>query len=142
MVTIVGSYSSFRFANVRQNVWMGTTMSSIAKKTVTLVIAAIMIIGLVACSGQPLSTREKGTGIGALVGAGTGAIIGAAVGAPGAGALIGGAIGTAGGFAVGNYMQNQDTQQAQTQSQMQSQQSEIEQQRRQIEQLKSQSETE
>jgi phage tail tape-measure protein len=117
-------------------------MNSLAKKTVTLLIAAVMMAGLIGCSGQPLSTREKGTGIGALVGAGTGAIIGAAVGAPGVGALVGGAIGTAGGFAVGNYMQNQDTQHAQTQSQIQNQQGEIEQQRRQIEQLKSQSETE
>ena len=57
------------------------------------------------CSGQPLSTREKGTGIGAVLGAGTGAIIGAAVGAPGAGAAIGGAIGGLGGFAVGNQLQ-------------------------------------
>jgi len=70
------------------------------------VLVAIFLLS--GCSGEPLSTREKGTGIGAVIGAGTGAIIGAAVGAPGAGAAIGGAIGGLGGFAVGNQMQNQE----------------------------------
>ncbi|HEX3409169.1 MAG TPA: glycine zipper domain-containing protein [Candidatus Binataceae bacterium] len=117
-------------------------MNSIGKKLAAFVIAAAMLVALAGCSGQPLSTREKGTGIGALVGAGTGAIIGAAVGAPGAGAAIGGALGAGTGFVVGNAMQNQEAQTKQTQSQLQSQQSEIEQQRRDIERLKSQSETE
>ena len=37
-------------------------------------LAAVLFIG--GCSGQPLSTREKGTGVGALLGAGsTGVII-------------------------------------------------------------------
>ena len=101
-----------------------------------------VLIGATGCSGQPLSTREKGTLIGGGLGAATGAIIGAAVGAPGAGAAIGGAIGGVGGFAVGNEMQNREAQQAQTQSQINQQQSEIERQRRQIEQLKQQQETE
>jgi phage tail tape-measure protein len=121
---------------------MRISMNSVIGKTITFLLAATLMIGVVGCSGQPLSTREKGTGIGALVGAGTGAIIGAAVGAPGAGAAIGGAIGTAGGFAVGNYLQNEETKSARTQSQLQSQQSEIENQRRQIEQLKNQQEVE
>ena len=38
-----------------------------------LVLAAGLFIG--GCSGQPLSTREKGTGVGALLGAGSGAIV-------------------------------------------------------------------
>ena len=46
------------------------------------IIALVLIVG---CS-QPLSTREKSTGIGAVLGAGTGAIIGAAIGSPAAGA--------------------------------------------------------
>ncbi len=80
---------------------------------------ALALCALVAgCSGsQPLSTREEGTGIGAVLGAGTGAIIGAAVGHPGAGAAIGGAMGGVGGFAVGNSMQNQENANQQTQSQ-------------------------
>ena len=65
-------------------------MYSIGRKVAACIIAVAMLVAVAGCSGEPLSTREKGTGIGALVGAGTGAIIGAAVGAPGAGAAIGG----------------------------------------------------
>src|SRR6266446_6280078 len=83
-----------------------------------------MAIAVAGCSGQPLSTREKGVGIGALVGAGTGAIIGAAVGAPGAGAAIGGGIGALGGGLIGNEMQNHEVAQQQTQGQLQQQQQE------------------
>ena len=68
---------------------------------------AIALVVAVGCSGEPLSTREKGTFIGTGVGAATGAIIGAAVGNPLAGAAIGGGIGALGGYAVGNEMQNQ-----------------------------------
>ncbi len=65
----------------------------------------IAIMALTGCSGQPLSTREKGTLAGGAIGAGTGAIVGAAVGAPGAGAAIGGTIGAGTGFVVGNELQ-------------------------------------
>ncbi len=61
--------------------WLATAALALA--------AALLVAG---CSGQPLTEREKGTGVGALLGAGTGAIIGAAVGHPGAGAAIGGAL--------------------------------------------------
>ena len=72
-------------------------------------LVAIAIVVVMGCSGQPLSTREKGTFIGTGVGAATGAIIGAAVGNPLAGAAIGGGIGALGGYAVGNEMQNKKT---------------------------------
>jgi uncharacterized protein YcfJ len=108
--------------------------------TAALALAAVLFIG--GCSGQPLSEREKGTGVGALLGAGTGAIIGAAVGHPGAGAAIGGALGAGGGYVVGNEMQNQKVQNDQTQGQLQQQQQEIENQRREIEQMRQQQETE
>jgi phage tail tape-measure protein len=98
--------------------------------TIALALAAIFLVA--GCSGEPLSEREKGTGVGALVGAGTGAIIGAAVGG----------LGAAGGFAVGNEMQNQNAQNQQTQGQIEQQQQEIEQQRQQIEQMKQEQETE
>ena len=74
-------------------------------------VAAVALIGalaLVGCSGQPLTTREKGTLGGGVLGAGTGAIIGAAVGAPGAGAAIGGALGAGTGYVIGNALQNQE----------------------------------
>jgi len=49
------------------------------KATFKLLFAALLTISLVGCSG-PLTTREKGAGIGALGGAAVGGIIGAAVG--------------------------------------------------------------
>ena len=69
----------------------------------------MVLLCLVAgCSGQPLTTREKGTLLGGAAGAGAGALIGSAVGSPGAGAAIGGVGGAAAGFAIGNHMQNED----------------------------------
>jgi hypothetical protein len=66
------------------------------------------MVTLAGCSGEPLTTREKGTLIGGGAGAVGGAIVGSAVGAPGAGAAIGGVGGAAVGYAVGNHMQNQE----------------------------------
>jgi osmotically inducible lipoprotein OsmB len=77
-------------------------------KTLTTVVGAVAIAtSLAACSGEPLSTREKGTLIGTGVGAAGGAVVGSAVGAPLAGAAIGGVAGGATGFAVGNHIQNE-----------------------------------
>jgi phage tail tape-measure protein len=96
------------------------------RMTISVLVLALVVTG---CYGTPLSTREKGTGVGAVLGAGTGAIIGAAVGAPAAGAAIGGGLGAATGFVVGNELQNREVEAHQTQSQVNSQQSEITQQR-------------
>jgi phage tail tape-measure protein len=103
-------------------------------------LAAVLFIG--GCSGQPLSTREKGTGVGALLGAGGGAIVGAAVGHPLAGAAIGGGLGGAAGFAVGNEMQNVENENASTRHALRSQQRELSAQRAQIHQLQQSNETE
>jgi uncharacterized protein YcfJ len=125
---------------------MGTTQQEVSfmrKGWITTAgIALAVVLFLGGCSGQPLTEREKGTGVGAVLGAGTGALIGAAVGHPAAGAAIGGGIGAVGGYAVGNEMQNQRVQNDQTQGQIQQQQGEIESQRRQIESLQSQQNTE
>jgi hypothetical protein len=61
--------------------------------------------------GTPLTTREKGTLIGGVLGAGGGALIGSAIGAPGAGAAIGGVAGAGTGYLVGNQMQNEQIRQ-------------------------------
>lgn len=108
------------------------------------VLAAFLaaVLFLAGCSGQPLSTREKGTGIGALLGAGTGAIVGAAVGHPGAGAAIGGGLGGVTGFAVGNQMQNQEYENARTRRALNSQQRELNSQRAEIHRLQQSNETE
>jgi hypothetical protein len=58
-------------------------------------------------AGTPLTTREKGTLIGGVLGVGGGALIGSAIGAPGAGAAIGGVTGAGTGYLLGNQMQNQ-----------------------------------
>jgi len=79
-------------------------------KIMLLVRALLMITvfcGLLGCSGEPLTTREKGTMLGGAAGAGAGALIGAAVGHPGAGAAIGGVGGAAAGYGIGNHMQNE-----------------------------------
>lgn len=122
------------------------TESSMRKPSRGKLVAAALMLGavfvLAGCSGQPLSTREKGTIGGGLLGAGAGAIIGSAVGAPGAGAAIGGALGAGTGFVVGNAMQNQEVTSQRQQGEIQGQQQEIESQRRQIQRLQQEQNTE
>ena len=123
---------------------MKFSSSNNSKRGVT-VAAAIALVGafaLAGCSGQPLSTREKGPIGGGVLGAGTGAIIGAAVGAPGAGAAIGGALGAGTGYVVGNALQNQEVTSRQQQGQINYQQREIQSQRRQIQRIQGEQSTE
>jgi len=108
-------------------------------------VAAVALVGALApagCSGQPLTTREKGTLGGGVLGAGTGAIIGAAVGHPAAGAAIGGALGAGTGYVIGNALQNQEVTSRAQQGELEGQQREIQSQRRQIQQLQSEETTE
>jgi uncharacterized protein YcfJ len=110
-------------------------MESLGKKAVVIVVVSAMILALVGCAGEPLSTREKGTLLGGGLGAATGAIIGSAVGSPGAGAAIGGGLGAVGGALVGNELQNHEVHEKQIQARLEEQQREIERQRRELEQL-------
>jgi len=82
------------------------------KRLITLVLSILMMIAVVGCYGEPLSTREKGTLIGGAAGAGAGALVGSAVGAPGAGAAIGGLGGAAVGYGIGNHIQNEQDERA------------------------------
>jgi phage tail tape-measure protein len=70
-----------------------------------VLLAGAFLIG--GCS-EPLSTREKAAGIGALGGAAVGAGVGSAVGHPGAGAAIGGGLGLGAGALVGDQMQRRE----------------------------------
>src|SRR5712671_770329 len=101
-----------------------------------MILAVALVLGaafaLAGCSGQPLSTRAKGTLGGGVLGAGTGAIVGAAVGHPAAGAAIGGALGAGTGYVVGSALQNQENVSRQQQGAIEYQQREIQSQRRQI----------
>ena len=82
------------------------------KRLMGLVLSMLMMLAVLGCYGQPLSTREKGTLLGGVAGAGAGALIGSAVGHPGAGAAIGGVGGAAAGYGIGNHMQNEQNQRA------------------------------
>ena len=110
------------------------------KETFTVLFAALAIISVVGCSGGPMTTREKGAGIGALGGAAVGGIIGAAVGHPGAGAAIGGALGLGSGALVGDQLQGQEQRQADQQRQIDANQAELDRQRRDLDRLKKQGE--
>ena len=78
-------------------------------RNVFIAIAIAGALTITACSGQPLSTREKGTLGGGAIGAGGGALVGLAVGHPLAGAAIGGVVGAGAGMAVGNSLQNSES---------------------------------
>lgn len=92
--------------------------------------AAIVAITATAagCAGGPMTTREKGAGIGAVGGAAAGGLIGSAFGRPGMGAAIGAGTGLGAGALVGDYMQGQE------QAQYQYNQQQIQQNQRVIEQ--------
>jgi phage tail tape-measure protein len=111
-------------------------MNSLMKRVIGIILAAAMLIALVGCEGEPLSTREKGTFVGAGLGSATGAIIGAATGNPLAGAAIGGVLGGGTGFIAGNELQNNEHHQRLIEAELREQQREIERQRREIEALK------
>jgi outer membrane lipoprotein SlyB len=108
-------------------------------KTFSLQIFALTLVAIIlaGCSGGPMTTREKGAGIGALGGAAAGGIIGATVGHPGAGAAIGGALGLGAGALIGDYMQGQEqSQYQQNQQQIQQNQREIERNRQDTQRLR------
>jgi len=97
-------HSASRSQNRKHN-----EMSTIGQTfTMRILAVGFAVIISAGCSGGPMTTREKGAGIGALGGAAAGGIIGATVGHPGAGAAIGGALGLGAGALIGDYMQGQE----------------------------------
>ena len=105
--------------------------------TVMVVAGALLLTG---CAGGPLTTREKGAGVGALGGAAAGGIIGAAVGHPGAGAAIGGALGLGAGALVGDQLQGHEITNYRQQQEINRNQAEIDRNRQQIQRLQQQRE--
>jgi len=79
--------------------------TKIVKGLAAITVAALIGVG---CASGPLTTREKGAGIGAVGGAVAGGIIGSTVGHPAAGALIGGGLGLGAGALSGDQMQGQE----------------------------------
>jgi phage tail tape-measure protein len=103
-------------------------MKPLTRTFSVLTLVALLAVG---CAGGPLSTREKGAGIGALAGAATGGIIGSAVGHPAAGALIGGGLGLGAGALIGDQLQGQEYRNYQQDREIRRNQAEIERLRRQ-----------
>ena len=102
---------------------------------VTAIAGTLLLSG---CAGGPLSTREKGAGIGALGGAAAGGIIGSAVRHPAAGALIGGALGLGAGALIGDQLQGHENTNYQQQQQINRNQAEINRNRQDIQRLQRQ----
>jgi hypothetical protein len=109
------------------------------RQITTNIAATLLILGLISlvgCSGGPLTTREKGAGVGALGGAAVGGLIGSAVGHPGAGAAIGGGLGLGAGALVGDQLQGQDNQNYRQDDDIRRNQAEIDRQRYELERLR------
>jgi phage tail tape-measure protein len=98
-----------------------------------MTLVATLVVG---CAGGPLTTREKGAGIGALGGATAGGIIGAAVHHPAAGAAIGTALGLGAGALIGDQLQGRENVANDQDQQIYRNQQELENQRRELEQLR------
>jgi outer membrane protein with glycine zipper len=102
---------------------------------ILLLAGTLMAVG---CAGGPLTTREKGAGIGALGGAAAGGLIGSAVGHPGAGAAIGGGLGLGTGALIGDQLQGQEYQNDRQNEQIRRNNAELERQRYELERLRRQ----
>ena len=116
---------------------MEKTRTILSKASMLLLAGTLFAVG---CAGGPLTTREKGAGIGAAGGALAGGLIGAAVGHPGAGAAIGGGLGLGAGALVGDQIQGQENTNYQQQQQINRSQAEIDRNRQDIQRLRRQQE--
>ena len=109
---------------------------SLTNKAGMLLLGGMLMVA--GCAGGPLTTREKGAGIGVLGGAATGGIIGSAVGNPVAGALIGGAVGLGAGALIGDQIQGQQNQSARQDADIRQNQLERDRQQNEIDRLREQ----
>jgi outer membrane lipoprotein SlyB len=115
---------------------MKTTKKNLMSGSSILILLLAGILFAAGCAGGPLTTREKGAGIGALGGAAAGGLIGAAVGHPAAGAAIGGGLGLGAGALVGDQIQGQEYQNFRQDQQIQRNQYQTERNRQEIERLR------
>lgn len=98
--------------------------------------AAVLSFGLLLSCSEPLTTREKGAGIGTLGGAAAGGIVGSAVGHPAAGAAIGAGLGLGAGALIGDRVQALEKKQGDLDEQIRQNQLELQRQREELEKLK------
>src|SRR6516225_10802717 len=101
---------------------MNANTRALGKTSVLFLAGALLLAG---CAGGPLSTREKGAGIGTLGGAAVGGLIGAAVGHPGVGAAVGGGLGLGAGALIGDQLQGQENENYRQDQQIQRNQQDI-----------------
>ena len=102
-----------------------------------LIMGTALVSLLVAgCAGGPLTTREKGAGIGALGGATVGGLIGTAVHHPALGAAIGTGVGLGAGALIGDQLQGRENQAAEQDDQIYQNQQELQRQRAELNALK------
>ena len=111
-------------------------IQALINKLPMVLLAATLMVG--GCAGGPLTTREKGAGIGTLGGAAAGGLIGAAVGHPAVGALIGGGLGLGAGALIGDQMQGQENQSSRQDEQIRQNQIETNRQQNEIDRLRQQ----
>src|SRR5512139_2452226 len=77
----------------------------IMKKVASIILVAVLIVGLVGCAS--MKRRDKGAIIGGVSGGVIGGIIGKQAGNTAVGAILGAAVGGAAGAYIGNYMDKQ-----------------------------------
>ena len=104
-------------------------------KRLSILIGALLIFVSAGCS-TPLTTREKGAGLGTLGGAALGGIIGSASGNAGAGAGIGSIIGLLGGALIGDRLQTQQDKERVQKRELEANKAELARQRAEIDGLK------
>jgi len=109
--------------------------SQAAKMTCGILAGALLTALVVGCAGGPITTREKGAGIGAFSGAAVGGLIGSAVHHPALGAAIGGGLGLGAGALIGDQLQGRENQALDQEDQINRNQQEISRQRSDLEQL-------
>src|SRR2546425_5510038 len=109
------------------------------KQGLVILTVSSLFVGILGCS-TPLTTREKGTGIGALGGAAVGGIIGSAGRHPVSVALIGTALGAGTGALIGDQLQGHEQVQQNQQQQIEQNRAEIEHQRDELDRLRQQKE--
>jgi phage tail tape-measure protein len=68
------------------------------------IISALLLGGLLGCS-EPLTTREKGAGVGTVAGSSLGAAIGSVSGYAGTGGIVGAVMGLGAGAMIGDHFQ-------------------------------------
>ncbi len=112
-------------------------IKSRATKRIFGIIGGTALIGAVAagCAAGPLTTREKGAGIGAFSGAAVGGLIGSAVKHPALGAAIGGGLGLGAGALIGDQLQGRENQALDQDQQIYQNQQEISRQRQELDNL-------